>query len=318
MTRIAGKLVAPLALGGNVFGWTADEATSLRILDAFVDGGGTMIDTADVYSAWVDGHQGGESERVIGNWLRRNPAKREKIIIATKVGYLDGSQTENGFLANLDPDVITRATDASLQRLGIETIDLLYQHGDNAAVPLADSLGAMDGLRLAGKIAAVGLSNFDAPRVEEALEVCAVNEFVPPVALQNWYNLMERGKYEGALQAVTLRAGLSEFPYYSLANGFLTGKYRTDEDLSKSVRGGRSADYLTSDKGRAVLAALDEIAGQTHESIAAVALAWLKVQPGIGAPIASATSVEQIDELLAGMRLKLTVEQVEYLTQASE
>lgn len=318
MSLINGKSVAPLALGGNVFGWTADEATSFRILDAFVDGGGTMIDTADVYSAWAQGHEGGESEQVIGKWLRANPGKRDKLIIATKVGFLDGEIVDGEYVAALQPDVIARAADASLKRLGIGTVDLYYQHRDNPAVPLADSLGAMDALRRAGKIADIGLSNFDADRVERAIEVSALNGFAKPAALQNWYNLMERGKYEGALQDVTVGEGLWQFPFYSLANGFLTGKYRSSDDLGKSVRGRRSVDYVGSEKGQRVLTALDEVAAETGEALATIALAWMKAQPGIGAPIASATSVEQLGELLAGMHLNLTCDQLDRLTKASD
>src|SRR5688500_3828904 len=182
----SGNTVAPLALGGNVFGWTADDPTSFRILDAFVDAGGTMIDTADVYSAWVPGHSGGESERVIGSWLKRDPAKRDKVVIATKVGFFEG----------LAPDKVAAACAASLERLGIETIDLYYQHKDDETVPLADSLGAFEELRRAGKIGATGLSNFSSERVSEALAMCAERGFARPAALQNWYNLVERGRYE--------------------------------------------------------------------------------------------------------------------------
>ena len=181
----SGLEIAPLVFGGNVFGWTADEATSLAILDAFVDAGGTMIDTADVYSAWVPGHAGGESETVIGRWLKRDPAKRRKVVIATKVG----------FMAGLKPETIGPACDASLSRLGIERIDLYYQHKDDQEVPLADSLGAFNELRRAGKIDAIGLSQFTAPRVEEALGVSIANSFDQPVALQNWYNLVDRDRF---------------------------------------------------------------------------------------------------------------------------
>src|SRR6187455_2080061 len=186
----SGLRVAPLALGGNVFGWTADEATSFRILDAFVDAGGTMIDTADVYSARVPGHKGGESEEVIGRWLKRDPAKRQNVVLATKVG----------FMAGLKPETIGPSCDASLQRLGVDTIDLYYQHKDDESVPLADSLGVFEELRKAGKIHATGLSNFTAGRVEEALAICHEQGFERPAALQNWYNLVEREKFEGALQ----------------------------------------------------------------------------------------------------------------------
>jgi len=303
----SGLEVTPLALGGNVFGWTADEDTSFSILDAFVDAGGTMIDTADVYSAWVPGHTGGESETVIGEWLKRDPAKRGKVVIATKVG----------FMAGLKPETITPTCDASLARLGVETIDLYYQHKDDESVPLADSLGVFEELRKAGKIHATGLSNFTAGRVEEALAICHEQGFERPAALQNWYNLVEREKFEGALQDLALAQGLSQCPYYSLANGFLTGKYRSKDDLQKSPRGLRNIEYVESDRGQAVLAALDSVAAETGAAMATVALAWLKAQPGVTAPIASATSVDQLDELVAALRLDLSPAQIEALTTAS-
>ena len=303
----SGLEVAPVALGGNVFDWTADEAASFAVLDKFVDAGGTMIDTADVYSAWVPGHQGGESEALIGRWLKRDPAKRRKIVIATKVG----------FMAGLKPDTIEPTCNASLERLGIETIDLYYQHKDDESVPLADSLGAFDELRRAGKIHAIGLSNFTAPRVEEALGVSIEQGFDQPAALQNWYNLVEREKFEDELQLVALNRGLSVFSYYSLANGFLTGKYRSKDDLTKSPRGLRNVEYLESERGRKVLAALEDVSAETGAAMATVALAWLKDQPGITAPIASATSAGQADELVAALRLDLTPGQIEQLSEAS-
>ena len=303
----SGLEVASVALGGNVFGWTADEQVSFDLLDAFVDAGGTMIDTADVYSAWVPGHKGGESETVIGNWLKRDPAKRDKIVIATKVG----------FMAGLAPDTIARACEASLKRLGVEAIDLYYQHQDDKNVPLADSLGAFDALRRVGKIKAIGLSNFTAPRVEEALAVSIAHGFDQPAALQNWYNLVERGKYEGELQDVTVGRGLAMFPYYGLANGFLSGKYRSKADLGQSPRGLRSAEYLDG-KGPRVLAALEEVAAETNAAMATIALAWLKVQPGITAAIASATSMTQLRELIAALSLDLSPGQIEALNAASE
>jgi aryl-alcohol dehydrogenase-like predicted oxidoreductase len=297
--------VAPLALGGNVFGWTADEQTSFAVLDAFVEAGGTMIDTADVYSAWAPGHSGGESETVIGRWLKRS-GKRDRVVIATKVG----------FMAGLAPETIGPTCDASLARLGIESIDLYYQHKDDETVPLADSLGAFEDLRHAGKIRAVGLSNFTAPRVEEALAVCAEHGFATPAALQNWYNLVEREKFEGALRDVALSEGFAVFPYYSLANGFLTGKYRSRDDLTKSPRGLRNIEYLEG-RGARVLAALDEIAAETGAALATIALAWTMAQPGITAPIASATSLDQVRELVAALNLELTPDQVERLNAAS-
>ena len=304
----SGLKVAPLALGGNVFGWTADEATSFRVLDAFVDAGGTMIDTADVYSAWVPGHQGGESERVIGAWLKRDPAKRSRVQIATKVG----------FMAGLKPDTIAPTCDASLGRLGVETIDLYYQHKDDEAVPLAESLGAFDELRRAGKIAAIGLSNFEAPRVAEALAVSADQGFERPAALQNWYNLVERGRFEGPLQDLAAAESLAVFSYYSLANGFLPGKDRSKDDLGKSVRGARSIEYLESQRGRNVLAALEEVAAETGAAMATVALAWLKAQPAVTAPIASATSLAQAEQLVAALTLELSEAQIDRLTTASD
>jgi len=299
--------VAPIALGGNVFDWTADEAASFAVLDAFVDAGGTMIDTADVYSAWVPGHKGGESEALIGRWLKRDPAKRSKVVIATKVGYSAG----------LTPDTIAPSCEASLVRIGIDRIDLYYQHKDDPSVPLAESLGVFDELRRSGKIDAIGLSNFTPDRVEEALSVSLDHGFDQPTALQNWYNMVEREKFEGPLQDVALNRGLSFFPYYSLANGFLTGKYRSGADLGKSPRGSRSAEYLESDRGRKILDALDDVAAQTGAAVATVALAWTKAQPGVTAPIASATRARQAGELVAALTLDLSPGQIEQLNQAS-
>jgi aryl-alcohol dehydrogenase-like predicted oxidoreductase len=302
----SGLEVAPLALGGNVFDWTADEQTSFAILDAFVDAGGTMIDTADVYSAWVPGHSGGESERVIGRWLRRDPAKRARVVIATKVGFFEG----------LAPDKILAACDASLERLGIEQIDLYYQHKDDESVPLADSLGAFERLVELGKIRAIGLSQFTPERLAEALETSRRLGLTPISALQPWYNLVERAKFEDGLREVALRNGLAVFPFYSLANGFLTGKYRSKEDLDKSVRGLRNVEYLEG-RGMRVLAALDEVAAETGAALATVALAWTKAQPAIAAPIASATSMAQLAELVAAMELTLTPQQIARLDAAS-
>ena len=309
--------VAPLALGGNVFDWTADEPTSFAILDAFVDAGGTMIDTADVYSSWVPGHQGGESESLIGRWLKRDSSKRDKIVIATKVGYLDGELVDGEFVPSLDPDVIARACDASLERLGLETIDLYYQHKDSEKVPLADSLGAFELLREQGKIRSTGLSNFTAERAAEAVSTARTSGFMPAVALQPWYNMVERARFEGDLRDAAIRNGLGVFPYYSLANGFLTGKYRSAADLGKSVRGQRSAAYLKG-KGKRILAELDAIAEETGARLASISLAWTMAQPAIVAPIASATSLAQLEELTAAMSLTLTLEQIARLDSASE
>lgn len=302
----SGIEVAPLALGGNVFDWTADEATSFAILDAFVDAGGTMIDTADVYSAWVPGHKGGESEALIGRWLKRDPAKRDRIVIATKVG----------FMAGLAPDTIAPSCDASLERLGVGRIDLYYQHKDDESVPLAESLGAFEALREAGKIRAIGISNFAADRVDEAVETARRCGYMPPVALQPWYNMVERERFESELRDAAIRHGLGVFTYYSLANGFLTGKYRKREDLDKSPRGLRNIAYLEG-KGPRVLAELDAIAAETGAALGTVALAWLMAQPAVTAPIASATSLEQLAELTAALHLTLAPDQIARLNAAS-
>jgi aryl-alcohol dehydrogenase-like predicted oxidoreductase len=308
--------VAPLVLGGNVFDWTADEKASFAVLDAFVDAGGTMIDTADVYSAWAPGHRGGESEALIGRWLKRDPKKRDKVVIATKVGFLDGEIVDGEYVANLRPEVIIRGCDASLQRLGVERIDLYYQHRDNPAVPLEESLEAFQRLREDAKIRAIGLSNFEGPRVDEAVRVAERLGITKPVALQPMYNLLERGKFETELRPAAERHGLGVFPYYGLANGFLTGKYRSRSDLDKSPRGQRVAGYLEG-QGMRVLEALDEIARETDAAPATIALAWLMAQPTIVGPIASATSVDQLQELTAAMDLKLSDDQLARLDAAS-
>jgi|SRR5579884_249574 len=308
--------VAPLALGGNVFDWTADEKASFAVLDAFVDAGGNMVDTADVYSAWVPGHQGGESESLIGRWLKRDPKKRDKVIIATKVGYLDGQMVDGEYVPALDPEVIAKACDASLRRLGVERIDLYYQHKDDPKTPLERSLEAFQRLREEGKIRAVGLSNFTASRIDEAFEVANGLGLTTPVALQPWYNLVERERFEADLRSAARRHGLGVFPYYSLANGFLTGKYRSKEDLGKSPRGQRSAGYLEG-KGMRVLQALDEVSRETGAALATISLAWLMAQPTIVAPIASATTVDQLHELTAAMELKLSDDQIRRLNDAS-
>ena len=302
----SGIKVAPLALGGNVFGWTADEKASFDVLDGFVDAGGTMIDTADVYSAWVPGHQGGESESVIGRWLKRDPGKRDKVVLATKVGMMSG----------LAPETIASACDASLQRLGIDTIDLYYHHKDDPDVPLSDSLGAMDELVSTGKVRAIALSQYEPERLEEAMRTAGDNGLARPCALQTWYNLVEREKLEGPLRDAALANGLGIIPFFGLANGFLTGKYRKPEDLTKSARGERVAEFLQG-KGTRVLRAMDEIRDETGAPLAAIALAWTNAQPGITATLASATKVEQLNELIVALNLELSPDQVARLDQAS-
>jgi len=311
----SGLSVAPLALGGNVFDWTADEATSFAILDKFVDAGGTMIDTADVYSAWAPGHRGGESEALIGRWLKRT-GKRDQVIIASKVGFMDAKMVDGEFVSSLDPQVIARSCDASLERLGVEAIDLYYQHKDDPSVPLVDSLGAFDALVKSGKIRSVGVSQFTAERVAEAVAVTQAEGLTPISALQPWYNMVEREKLEGPLRDAATSAGMAIFTFYSLANGFLTGKYRSSDDLGKSVRGMRNVAYLEG-RGMRVLAALDEVAAESGAALASIALAWTMAQPGITAPIASATSLAQAEELVAALTLELTAEQIGRLNDAS-
>jgi aryl-alcohol dehydrogenase-like predicted oxidoreductase len=302
----SGIEVAPLALGGNVFGWTADEKTSFDVLDAFVAAGGNMIDTADVYSAWAPGNSGGESETVIGNWLRRDPSKRAQVVIATKVGFFEG----------LAPDKIAAACDASLRRLGVDAIDLYYHHKDDLDVPLPDSLGAMDALVKAGKIRSIGFSQYGAERLDEAMKVTESNGLTRPCALQTWYNLVERPKLEGELRDTALAHGLGIVPFYGLANGFLTGKYRTKDDLDKSTRGLRNVEYLEG-RGPRVLEAMDRVAVETGAVLATIAIAWTNAQPGITSTLASATSVPQLEESLAALQLRLTPDQIRLLDEAS-
>jgi aryl-alcohol dehydrogenase-like predicted oxidoreductase len=293
----------PHVLGGNVFGWTVDEPTSFAILDAFVGGGGAMIDTADVYSAWAPGHKGGESETVIGKWLKAS-GNRHKVRIATKVGLLPGVGGEK-----LAPARIAAACEESLTRLGIEQIDLYYAHRDDMA-PLEPVAEAFGKLIAAGKIATLGASNFTAERLESAIAVGT-----PYAVLQPEYNLVARGEYEGALQDLAVAHGLDVLPYYGLAAGFLTGKYRNDGDGKTATRGASALKYLNDD-GRAMLAVMDTVSAETGATLAQIALAWLRAQPGITAPIASATSVAQVEQLIEGAKLTLTAEQLAKLDAA--
>ena len=298
-------MVSPLCLGGNVFGWTADEATSFKVLDRFVDAGLNFIDTADVYSAWAPGNSGGESETIIGNWLkaRRN---RDKLVIATKVGWEKGLSAAH----------IRTAVDDSLRRLQTDRIDLYQSHKDDPKTPLEDTLGAYAELMRAGKVRAIGASNYSAARLREALSVSARDGLPRYESLQPEYNLYERAGYETELEPLCRENGLGVICYYSLASGFLTGKYRSEADFGRSVRGQRMAKYLN-ERGRRILAALDEVAAQHRATPAQVALAWLIARPGLTAPIASATSVEQVDDLVAATRLSLDRASIERLTAAS-
>ena len=297
-----------LVLGGNVFGWTAGGEEAFAILDRFVEAGGTMIDTADVYSAWVPGHKGGESESFIGEWLKRR-GKRDEVLIATKVGMLPGEGGEK-----LEPARIAAAAEASMKRLGTH-IDLYYAHQDDEKTPLADTLAAFDALVKAGKVRAIGASNYSAARLAEALDISEREGLARYEVLQPEYNLMVRDRFEGELQQLCMDRVVGVLPYFGLAAGFLTGKYRSDADKAKSIRGGRMDAYLN-ERGFAVLDALDEVASETGATAAQVALAWLAAQPGVTAPIASATSRAQLDELLGVLTLELSGEQLERLTDA--
>jgi len=301
--------IAPLVLGGNVFGWTADRAASFAVLDAFVAGGGTMIDTADVYSAWVDGHKGGESESMIGEWLKAS-GKRDDVLIATKVGMLPGEGGEK-----LAPARIAAAAEASLKRLGTDRIDLYYAHQDDEDVSQEDVLEAFGKLVDAGKVRVIGASNFHAARLKSAVDAAKTSDLPRYHVLQPEYNLVSRTKFEGELQDYCVTENIGVLPYYGLASGFLTGKYRTKDDLGQSVRGGRMGELLDG-KGKAVLEAMDSVVEATGATHAQVALAWLIAQPGVTAPIASATSVKQIEDLLPAMVLELTKDQLEALTDA--
>jgi aryl-alcohol dehydrogenase-like predicted oxidoreductase len=303
-------VIPPLVVGANVFGWTADAATSFKLLDGLVDGGLTAIDTADVYSVWGPGHKGGESETIIGDWLASRGG-RDKLVIMTKVGMdmPDG----NGLSAAW----IKSSVDRSLQRLQTDVIDLYQSHKDDEKTPLEETLGAYADLIKAGKVRAIGASNYTAPRLAEALAVSEAHGLPRYVSLQPHYNLVERPLFEDDLEAVCVSGQLGVIPYYSLAAGFLTGKYRSEADLSKgSQRGPRLGKYL-SGVGPRVLAALDSVAVETRTTPAQVALAWLMARPSITAPIASASRVEQIEDLVKACSLSLSQAQIAELDAAS-
>lgn len=305
----SGVSVQPLALGGNVFGWSLDEAASFRVLDAFVDAGLDLIDTADVYPAWVPGNEGGESETIIGRWLAQG-GRRDKVVIATKVAKWERRR-------GLSPANIQAAADDSLRRLGVDVIDLYFAHEDDASVPLEDTLGAFARLVEQGKVRAIGASNYSAARLKAALETSARLGLPRYEVLQPEYNLVARKNYESQLEPLVREHGLGVIGYYSLASGFLTGKYRNEADLGKSkARGGAAAKYLNG-HGRRVLATLDDVAKRHEATPAQVALAWLMARPGITAPIASATSVGQVEELAGAVKLKLSPDDVDVLDTAS-
>ena len=306
----SGLQVSPICLGGNVFGWTIDEAMSFRLLDAWVDAGMNFVDTADVYSKWVPGHSGGESETIIGKWLRRG-GKRDRVILATKVGKPMGEG-----LSGLSRNYIRSAVEASLRRLQTDVIDLYQSHDDDRSTPLEESLAAFGELIKEGKVRAIGASNYDADRLSAALAVSKANGLARYESLQPLYNLVERPAYEDALEKVCLEHGLGVINFYALASGFLTGKYRSSADLGKSARGGGAKKYLNA-HGLAVLDALDAVAGPLGATPGQVALAWQMARPSITAPIASATSVAQLDELVGAARLVLDAEAMKLIDRAS-
>jgi aryl-alcohol dehydrogenase-like predicted oxidoreductase len=300
--------VFPLCLGGNVFGWTADRNESFRILDAYAAAGGNVVDTADVYSDWASGNTGGESEEILGQWMESRHA-RDRMVIATKVGQAGG-------LEGLAAATIRRAAEASLRRLGTDRIDLFYAHIDDPSTPLEETLGAFDALVREGKVRHVAASNITAPRLAEALAISDREGWSPYVAVQPHYNLVHRAEFEGDLAALCADRDLSCLPYSSLADGFLTGKYRPGVKPPASERAEDALEYLD-DHGVAVLQALDEIAAGHGVPVAAVALAWLLAQPTVAAPIASARSTNQLSELLPAVDLQLTESQTAQLSRAS-
>jgi aryl-alcohol dehydrogenase-like predicted oxidoreductase len=297
-----GLQVAPLAFGGNVFGWTVDQDRSFALLDAFVEGGGNLIDTADVYSKWKPGNQGGESETIIGNWLAARGG-RDRVVIATKAGMDLGPER-----GGLSRRWILQAVEDSLKRLRTDHIDLYQSHRDDAATPLDETLEAHAALVRQGKVRAIGASNYTAPRLQEALAVSDGKGLPRYATLQPQYNLYDREGFEGALQELCVQEGIGVIPYYSLASGFLTGKYRSEADLGQSPRGAGIGGKYLNPRGLRVLAALDKVAEKHGVKQGQVALAWLAAQPAIAAPIASATTLPQLAELLTAAALKLDAE----------
>jgi aryl-alcohol dehydrogenase-like predicted oxidoreductase len=306
----SGLEIAPLIFGGNVLGWTADAATSFKLLDGFVAAGFECIDTADVYSKWVPGHRGGESETIVGNWLKAR-GNRNKVVIATKVGM-----EMPGIGQGLRRDYIMARVEDSLKRLQTDYIDLYQSHSDDKEAPLEETLGAYQRLIEQGKVRAIGASNFEAPRLAAALKASATAALPRYETLQPLYNLSDRAPFEAALAPLCVRENIGVIPYYALAAGFLTGKYRSEADFGKSPRGARMAGYLN-DRGRRILKALDQVAARVQAKPGQVALAWLRDRPAVTAPIASATSLSQLEELTAGIRLQLDRAATDELDKAS-
>jgi len=306
----SGLQVQPIAFGGNVFGWSADERATFALLDAFVEAGFNLVDTADAYSAWVPGNQGGESETLIGRWFKHS-GKRDKVLIATKVAKWKERP-------GLSPDNIAAAVEDSLRRLQADVIDLYQAHEDDESTPLEATLAAFGRLIEQGKVRAIGASNYSATRLRDALAVSAQYNLPRYETLQPEYNLYDRAGYERELAPVVAEHGLGVIGYYSLASGFLTGKYRTPADAAKSSARGQAVvkQYLNA-RGLRILAALDDVAAKHSATPTQVSLAWLMAQPNIAAPIASATTVEQLQELLAAARLSLSADELRQLDQAS-
>jgi aryl-alcohol dehydrogenase-like predicted oxidoreductase len=307
-----GLEIAPLVLGGNVFGWTADEKASFAVLDAFVDHGFNAIDTADSYSTWVPGNKGGESETIIGNWLKANPSRRDKVTIFTKVGSDMGGAGQKGLSARW----ITEEVEQSLRRLQTDRIDLYFSHWPDPETPYEETLGAYQRLVEVGKVRAVGASNLAADQLSAALKVSEQKALPRYDVLQPEYNLYSRAQFEGPLRDLCMREELGVVTYFSLASGFLSGKYRTEADLKKSARGGGVGKYLNA-RGLKILAALDQAAENQKAELAEIALAWIMAQSGINAPIASATSVAQVESFARAASLSLSQEELAALDQAS-
>jgi aryl-alcohol dehydrogenase-like predicted oxidoreductase len=305
----SGIKIRPFAFGGNVFGWTIDEQQSFKILDAFIDAGLDFIDTADVYSRWVPGHKGGESETIIGNWLKSS-GKRDKVIIATKVG--NPMEGEKG----LSRKHITKAVENSLKRLQTDYIDLYQAHTDDKDTPLLETLETFTELIKQGKVRAIGASNYEGSRLKEARQVSKDNRLAVYECLQPEYNLYQREQYEKDLEPICRENNIGVITYYSLASGFLTGKYRSENDLSQSSRGQGVKDFLNP-RGYKILAALDKVATEFNVTPAAIALAWIIARPGITAPIASATSIKQLNELTVATSLNLSKDAIDLLNTAS-
>ena len=304
-------MIAPVMLGGNVLGWTAPEKTAFEILDAFLDAGLNAIDTADVYSAWIPGHKGGESETVLGNWFaaRKN---RDKVMLATKVGMLP-----LGGKPNLTKARIADAVDASLKRLKTDYIDLYFAHRDDQETPLEETLEAFASLVKAGKVRAIGASNYSAARLSDALAISEKKSLPRYEVLQPLYNLYDRQAFEDELEAVCRGGGVGVVPYFALASGFLTGKYRSEADVRKSPRGDRVIQQYLNPRGLKILAALDAVSARLNATPAQVALAWMIAKPAITAPIASATSLAQLKDLVAAGNLKLDRDAMGELDAAS-